>query len=135
MCPGVMVSICVSQGQRLVLTFVEQNLKVNAPAWESMLEHHICPLLDPAKIVVMDNAPSHAAKHARAYYASVNMKYLCQSPNSPDLNVCDYFPHSVKETVPQSEENYRHCGHVPEHEHSNEPRANSVACQPTRFIF
>ena len=42
-------------------------------------------------LLQMDNAKPHSAARTQAYLKQSGVKIVCQSPYSPDLNLCDRF--------------------------------------------
>ena len=90
MCQGIMAAGIVGVGFRHMV-FVEEKAKINTVSWLHLMETMLVPYVPPNRLMVMDNAPSHCSKAAVADYKAKGVKYMFQSPNSPDLNVLDFF--------------------------------------------
>ena len=105
MCPGVMVALAVCPGIKLQPFFVEQGVKINAAKWVDMLNVWLLPLLHAGPRgfagyeVVMDNAPSHMAGTSLAWHEEAKLRWCAQPPNSPDLNLLDFWAWSRLEQI------------------------------------
>lgn len=95
--PGTMVSGVVSmdKGPLGQLFIVPPGVKISTASWLEVMQQHVIPECEivPNFLCVLDNAPSHASKDAKAWYEE-NMPHtggavLFQPPSSPDLNLLD----------------------------------------------
>eukprot|EP00971_Amphidinium_carterae_P237415 4713008-Amphidinium_carterae.1 len=96
--PGLMVSIAAGLECRLLLAFIDHNVKISASVYTEMLENHFLgpllahPVLAEHGLWQEDNAPAHRSREAMAWKEANWMKELKpQWPaNSPDLSPLDY---------------------------------------------
>ena len=67
-------------------------------AWfEVWFEWHLCPLLTPGKVVIMDNALFHRKKPLEKIAAFYGLRIIWLPPYSPDLNHIEYLWANLKE--------------------------------------
>ena len=108
---GVMVSVLLgARGFGTRPHFLPQGVKLDAQLWTEVCEDWLWPeclnLMQGrfTPVICLDNAPSHAARVAQAWYqANPAVEVLFQPPSSPDLSPLDFWFWSrlKAEIVPQ----------------------------------
>lgn len=77
---------------------------VNGRIFLAWVRQHLCPVLRPGDVVVMDNLSAHKVAGVAAAIAAVGAKVRYLPPYSPDLNPIEMFFSKLKHLIRQAGE-------------------------------
>ena len=95
---GVMVWGCFAHRGRGALTFLDRGARLNSAMYIGILEEklHLFMHTLQCSIVQQDNAPCHASRATKKWFAENNVEVLDWPGNSPDLNPIENLWQTVK---------------------------------------
>jgi transposase len=69
----------------------------NTENFETYIEKILCPVLQPGKIIIMDNAKFHKSEKTKKLIENAGCSILFLPPYSPDFNPIEHFWSCIKD--------------------------------------